>query len=160
MVILVILYTSVGHIVCWLYRLLVTSSAEGKTNWLAVLSSLEEWRHPHLEARATRDVAILELVSKVAQRTTLLAQAQLELTVRRFHMFLFIPLKELGIFGFYCHGNEVLAHGLNVWRPHCDKWKQRIDHKAKLAGIHSLKVEKNNQTAFESSVWQEEQRVQ
>ena len=38
------------------------------------------------------------------------------------HVF-FILLKELGIFGFYCHGNEVLEHGLNVWRPHCDEWK-------------------------------------
>ena len=76
-----------------------------------------------MEARATRDVAILELVSKVAQRTTPLARAQLELTVSRFPMFLFIPFKELGIFGFHCHGNEVLAHGLNVWRPHCDEWK-------------------------------------
>jgi hypothetical protein len=76
--------------------LLWNYSCTSAGHWLAVLSSLEEWRHPHLEARETRDVAILELVSKVAQRITLLAQAQLELTVRRFHMFLFIPFKELG----------------------------------------------------------------
>ena len=76
-----------------------------------------------MEARATMDVAILELVLQVAQRTTRLTLAQLELPVSRFRMFLVILFDELGIFGIYFHGNDVLAHGLNVWRPHCDRWK-------------------------------------
>ena len=36
---------------------------------------------------------------------------------------------------------------------------RRVDQEAKLAGIHSLKFERNNQTAFGSSVWLGEQRV-